>query len=161
MLYIKALSLMYFLYCTISLQLQVNLGTKNQIILIWDVRLHFEKIKVPRRCLLTSLPNINVLLYISCVYYTTKTWNTGLLKIHFASKRRILNLRKIRSTAGLNRHLFTLKSNFVLLLIISYFAKWWMAETTRPGKCFVNFLHAIYFFFFFFNTTLLNIHAYS
>ena len=93
---------------------------------------------MPRRCLLISLPNINVLLF-CCVYWTSKTWNTVLLKIHFASKRRILNFR---STAGLRR-LFTLKFTIkIIQLIVSNFAKWWIPETTRHGKCFVDFLHA-------------------
>lgn len=47
-----------------------------------------------------------------------------------------------RSTAGLRR-LFTLKFTIkILQLIESNFAKWWIPETTRHGKCFVDFLHA-------------------
>ena len=70
---------------------------------------------------------------IFCVYWTSNTWNTVLLKIHFASKRRILNF-------GL---LFTLKIAIKILpLIVSYFAKWRIPETTRRGKCFVHFLDA-------------------
>lgn len=47
-----------------------------------------------------------------------------------------------RSTAGLRR-LFTLKFTIkILQLIVSNFAKWWIPETTRHGKCFVDFLHA-------------------
>lgn len=80
---------------------------------------------MPRRCLLTWLPNINVLLFF-CVYWTSKTSNTVLLKIH----------------AGLRR-LFTLKFALMILqLIVSYFAKWWIPETTRHGKCFIDLLQA-------------------
>lgn len=50
---------MYCLYCTVSLQFQVKSKCYSTLRRMFNL----EKIKVPRRCLFTSLLNINVLLF--------------------------------------------------------------------------------------------------